>query len=114
MLAKVRVAMRTCVMALMFALFVAPASAKSYLSGQKLTDTVSGRTFTWPDGSKSTYNADGHYVFSGRSTVEGVWEVKGAWVCVTFHSGKAECGKYFYRNSALYARTAAGKIYRAR
>jgi len=106
--------MSTSVIALVFAFFVAPASAKSYLSGQKLTDTISGRTFTWPDGSKSSYNADGHYVFSGKSTIEGTWEVKGALVCVTFHSGKAECGKYFYRNSALYARTAAGKSYRAR
>ena len=93
--------------------YSAPANAATYLSGQKLADTLSGKTYTWYDGSTSTYHPNGSYVFSGQSVIEGSWAVKGDRVCVTFSSGGAECSNYYYQGGALYARTAAGKRIRA-
>lgn len=109
--------MKTALAALALGCCVAatPAFADThYLRGQRLTDTLSGQTFTWRDGTSSTYGADGSYVFRGRKVLTGSWRVAGDRVCVRFSARARDCGRYFYKGDALYARTSAGKIYRAK
>jgi hypothetical protein len=98
---------------LALALVATPALASGYLSGEKLADTISGTTYTWYDGSTSTYNSDRSYVFRGTTDLHGTWRVKGNQVCVTFDSGARECAKYMYKRNALYALTSAGKWLKA-
>lgn len=90
-----------------------PAQAGNYLSGKILKDTLSGRSLTWYDGSKSNYGSDGTYIFLGKARVSGSWDVRGSWVCVSFATGKEECARYYYRHGRLYAQNAAGRRFRA-
>lgn len=106
--------MRANVIALMIAVAATPAMAHSTLSGNRLIHILSGRTYTWPNGSTSTYGGDGSYVFEGKTMITGTWAVTGHNVCVTFTAGGVECARFYYRHGSLYALTAKGTSYRAR
>jgi hypothetical protein len=87
--------------------------AGPYLDGQKLRDTLSGRTVKWSDGSKSIYASDGSYTFVGKVKIFGKWNVRGSWVCVLFANGKEECARYLHSRKRLYAQDTLGRRFRA-
>jgi hypothetical protein len=104
---------RSVIFAVMLAM--TPALAADYLSGDKLFETVAGKTFVWPDKTSSTYGRDGLYRFDGTATkLQGTWQVQGDKVCVTFESGVQSCYKYLYSGSQLNLQDASGKRFLAR
>ncbi len=100
-------------MVLIFMLAASPALASSLLSGDKLFETLAGKSFMWPDKTVSTYTADGKYRWNGTTSLEGTWRVRGDKVCVTFASGSKRCDKYLYRGQQLQLENAKGKRFSA-
>ncbi len=72
---------------LAFMLAATPAVAAGYLSGDRLFETVAGKTFIWPDKTLSTYGRSGEYHFEGTIKLDGTWRVQGNKLCVTYSSG---------------------------
>lgn len=98
-----------------FMLAAMPALAADYLSGDKLFDTIAGKTFVWPDKTSSTYGRDGSYRFEGTPTkLEGTWKVQEDKVCVTFASGIQRCDQYVDKGGQLQLQDASGKRFQAR
>ena len=90
-----------------------PALAASYLSGEKLFETVAGKTFIWPDKTFSTYGRNGEYRFEGTTKLQGTWSVRGNKLCVTYSSGAKRCDRYIYGSRGLQLENAAGKRFLA-
>lgn len=98
---------------LAFMLATTPALASNYLSGDKLIETLAGRTFIWPDKTVSTYARGGGYRWEGATKLEGAWHVQGNNICVTYSSGHKRCDKYLYSGNELQLENAKGKRFRA-
>ena len=97
---------RSVVLALMLA--TTPAFAAGYLSGDRLSETVAGKTFMWPDKTYSTYGRNGEYQFEGTTKLEGTWRVRGNKLCVTYSSGAKRCDRYVYSGKGLELENAVG------
>lgn len=98
---------------LAFMLATTPALAAGYLSGDKLFDTLAGKTFVWPDKTVSTYARGGGYRWEGTTKLEGTWRVRGNQLCVTYSSGAKRCDKFVYSGDELQLENAKGKRFRA-
>ena len=98
---------------LAFMLATTPALAAGYLSGDKLFETVAGKTFIWPDKTSSTYGRNGEYRFEGTTKLEGTWRVRGNKLCVTYSSGAKRCDRYVYSGKGLQLENASGKRFLA-
>ena len=98
---------------LAFMLAATPALAAGYLSGDKLFETLAGKTFVWPDKSVSTYANDGGYRWEATTKLEGTWRVRGNQLCVTYASGTKRCDKFLYSGNELQLENAKGKRFRA-
>lgn len=98
---------------LAFMLATMPALAAGYLAGDKLSETLSGKTFIWPDKTVSTYAPDGGYRWEGTTKLEGTWRVQGNQICVTYSSGTQRCDKFVYSGKELQLENAEGKRFRA-
>ena len=98
---------------LAFMLATTPALASGYLSGDRLFETVAGKTFIWPDKTSSTYGRNGEYRFEGTTKLEGTWRVRGNKLCVTYSSGTERCDRYVYSGKGLQLENASGKRFLA-
>ena len=96
-----------------FMLATTPALAAGYLSGERLFDTLAGKTFVWPDKSVSTYARDGGYQWESTTKLEGTWRVRGKKLCVTYSSGTKRCDKFVHSGNELQLENAKGKRFRA-
>lgn len=82
------------------------------LSGAALEQYLSGKTITFEDGNKATYNADGKYRYN--NAYPGKWYVRGGRVCVTFLAGGSRCDRYFEENGRYYLQNASGRRFNVR
>jgi hypothetical protein len=98
---------------LAFMLATTPALAAGYLSGDKLFETLAGKTFVWPDKTVSTYARGGGYRWEGTTKLEGTWRVRRDQICVTYSSGAKRCDKFVYSGNELQLEDAKGKRFRA-
>ncbi len=98
---------------LAFMLAATPALAGDYLSGDKLVETLAGKSFVWPDKTVSTYARDGGYRWEGTTKAEGTWRVQGNKICVTYSSGTTRCDRFVYSGKELQLENATGKHFRA-
>jgi len=98
---------------LAFMLAATPALAAGYLSGDRLFETLAGKTFIWPDKTSSTYGRSGEYHFEGTVKLDGTWRVRGNKLCVTYSSGERRCDRYVYSSKGLQLENAAGKRFLA-